>query len=190
MKKYSIYDVDKINWGKSDVKAILIPVIVILSIIFLGLTWRLHSHWSSHNRWAPATAKVVKSYITNECATSNPSGGDASYGGQTDEQWDQSCPRVEVPHIRYAYEVGGKRYASERISLQDPAAGPPGEWKAWVEKRRTGKSIDIFYDPEDPEEAVIDKSWNAMADVLTVLFSGLLLAGAVWAWKAAVRRLA
>ncbi|TAL36132.1 MAG: DUF3592 domain-containing protein [Alphaproteobacteria bacterium] len=189
MKKYSIYDTDKINWAKSDAKAILIPAIAILSIIFLGLTWRLHSHWSSHNRWVPATAKVVKSYITNECATSNPSGGDTTYG-QSEEQWDQSCQRVEAPHIRYAYEVEGKRYASERISLQAPAAGAPGEWKAWVEARRTGKNIDIWYDPEDPEEAVIDKSWNAAADVLTVLFCGLLLAGAVWGWRVAQRRLA
>ena len=180
---------EEINWGQSDAKIILIPMIAVLAIIFVAFTCMLYSRWSAHDRWTPTTAKVVKSYITHECATSNPSGGDTT-NGLSNEQWDQSCLRVEVPHIRYKYEIDGKEYTSDRISLQGPAYGAPGEWKKWIDDRKAAKKIDIWYDPEDPDESVIDKDWNATADVLKVLFSGLLLAGAVWVWRVAKRTLA
>jgi hypothetical protein len=184
------YNLTDVSLNKSEARVLIIPIIFFLAIAFVIFTCLLWSHWSASNRWVQASAKVVKSYITNECATTNPSGGDTSDGGMSEGQWDQNCPRVEVPHIRYAYTVEGKKYTSERISLQGPSFGAPGEWKAWVEKRRTGKNIDIWYDPDDPDEAVIDKSWSAGADVVKVLVSGLLLAGALGAWRLARRRLA
>jgi hypothetical protein len=188
MKKYSINDADKIKLDKSEAKFIVIPIILFLAIAFVVFTCLLYSHWSASNRWEKTTAKVGKSYITNECVTTNPDNADTP-GARDEDGWEQTCQRVEVPHIKYAYDVDGKRYISERISLQGPAYGAPGQWKGWADERKVGKQINIWYDPEDPDEAVIDKSWSAWGDVVKVLVSGLLLAGAVGAWRFARRGL-
>lgn len=162
------------TWTKSDAKFIVVPIIIFLAIAFVVFVCMLWSHWSAAGRWEKTTAKVTKSHITHECVTTNPDNQDMP-GARDAEGWEQTCQRVEVPHIKYTYEIDGHEYTSTRISLQGPAYGAPGQWQAWADERKVGKNIDIYYDPEDPDEAVIDKSWSAGADVMKVLFSGLLL---------------
>ena len=173
-----------INWSYGEARAILFTVIGFLAIAFVWLSHQFYVNWSASGHWTLTTARVTKSYVTHECVNTNPDPEHIS-----NSEWEKNCPRTEVPHIYYDYTVGGKDYGSSVISLQGPFFGAPGEWQAWAAARKPNQKIDIYYDPDRPEIAVIDKSWNSDVDLYKVLFCGALLVAAVVHWRIVRTRL-
>jgi hypothetical protein len=84
--------------------------------------------------------------------------------------------------LRYRYEVAGTRYTSERYSSSPPTSDadggrqPSAELTALLERHGVGSSVEVFYSPVDPREAVLSPSTTANGYVLAVGIA-LLLAG-------------
>ena len=77
-----------------------------------------------------------------------------------------------VSTIRYEFEVGGKRYVSERVSFG--ALESDGDRKTEVAMYGEGMRFPVYYDPADPRRAVLD------AGVQSGVYKGLAI-GAVCA---------
>src|SRR4030095_3956909 len=84
--------------------------------------------------------------------------------------------RSVVPFVLYQYEVGGSAYHSQRIH-----PGPPvgGVWmtQTVLGKYPVGRAVDVFYNPENHAEAVLEKGtpaavflWLAFGLILIFLF--------------------
>lgn len=63
----------------------------------------------------------------------------------------QGASRVEVPLVLYAYQVDGQKYRGERIRCGGPSGGDA------VTRYPAGARVDVFYDPQDPSVAVLER---------------------------------
>ena len=60
------------------------------------------------------------------------------------------------PKIRYAYEVAGHRYESERVSLDGVSCRSRNEAQAWLDARPVGGKVAVHVNPANPEDALLD----------------------------------
>ena len=86
------------------------------------------------------------------------------------------------PEIRYEYVVDGKEFAAKRLGLEDT----PASWRSYadgiVARFPIGREVEIFYNPDDPSEALLEPrdavKWGAMAVVGGIVIGA---GGFVWA---------
>ncbi len=87
-------------------------------------------------------------------------------GFYPDNQADRFCiARVRYGEIRW----GSWKAPSEAVAAQYPA----------------GREIDVYYDPEDPKETILDPlaPWNEMIALLSIGVAGLLLPVFLWVFR-------
>ena len=64
-----------------------------------------------------------------------------------------------VPNVIYEYEVGGQDYRNNRVHF---GFNPPTSVLSWVEEVAApypvGKRVNVYYDPQNPANAVLDKT--------------------------------
>jgi len=89
---------------------------------------------------------------------------------------------MHFPAIRYRYRVNLVTYESTRIQIGDPPyAGSLQHTKSIIEKYPLHKQVTVYYNPEDPQESVLNKSAPISGMVLLILLGisivlcGLLL---------------
>jgi hypothetical protein len=78
--------------------------------------------------------------------------------------------------VRYRYRVGGKDYESNRVFW----GGNEGREKSMasvVGFYPAGRKVKVFYDPQNPAEAVIDPIQNAGSRPLVLYAMGLMTLG-------------
>lgn len=80
--------------------------------------------------------------------------------------------------VRYRYAVQGRVHESRQISFKVRSATAPEERKL-VERYPVGLKVQVFYDPDDPDVAVIDAG-SSSGWWWFVGFGTLCLAAAVW----------
>ncbi|MCD6010571.1 MAG: hypothetical protein K0Q79_433 [Flavipsychrobacter sp.] len=76
--------------------------------------------------------------------------------------------------ITYGYEVNGKEFTSKRIAYGNYTLSSISrkDLKKCLELYPTGKAIKVYYDPNNPMRAVIEKGFN---NALLIYLGGLLL---------------
>ncbi len=80
------------------------------------------------------------------------------------------------PMIIFSYAVGPSRFMSSRVSFQ-PFVTSNRDAAATVAARYpVGKTVQVFYDPQDPEQAVLDRGPNPW---LFIVSGGVLAMAAV-----------
>jgi uncharacterized protein (DUF1330 family) len=87
--------------------------------------------------------------------------------------------------VKYAYEVGGKRFESYRIAF-DTTEGR-SEARKIVARFPKGAVVDVFYDSDEPGESVLVRGGSAL-NSLTLNGIAVILAGIVVALMARFRR--
>jgi hypothetical protein len=102
--------------------------------------------------WRTVTGEVL-SHSIEESVTTDSS---------NDREWHYD------PRLRYAYEVGGTRHESERISLDGVSFGSRKRAQAWLDKRPVGSSVNVHLNPADPADSVLET--NVAADWWVPLF--------------------
>jgi hypothetical protein len=90
--------------------------------------------------------------------------------------------RVYSPHIVYEYEVMGQRYRGERVHLGYELGAGIESWAAErLADYPVGKRVEVYYDPNEPANAVLEKSAPMnkplrMVIIFTVIGSAIALA--------------
>lgn len=78
--------------------------------------------------------------------------------------------------VRYEYEVGGRRYTSERIALANVASSDRSAAEGLVARYAEGTAVEVSFDPDDPASAVLERSGVGLL-VAPMLFAGLVAFG-------------
>lgn len=91
---------------------------------------------------------------------------------RVDETQDDGSVRY-LPEVYFEYEVDGARYEGKRVAFgSEPSFPSRKKVEAFLEAYPEEKSIDVFYNPEVPGEAVLSQTMRKMTANLIV---GVLL---------------
>jgi len=62
------------------------------------------------------------------------------------------------PKVEYEYEVGGQAYTGKHVSFGGSTGyGNPAQAKAKLERYPVGALVQVYYNPEKPSEAVLER---------------------------------
>jgi len=125
-------------------------VTVIFSLLFLGLGVGM-VFWARSTRrkaqasqaWPTAAGAVISSEVKVERNTSSMDG----------EMQETVSYR---PVVSYRYAVGGVEHIGSRIAF-GPASYTKGSAETIAEMYPAGASVSVFYNPEKPEDAVLER---------------------------------
>lgn len=87
------------------------------------------------------------------------------------------------PDIEYHYEVDGQSYTSEQHVYGEIGSSNRSLAKKAVAKFPQGKSVTVYYNPADPGDAVLDRSFESMPWFLLLFLTpfNLVMVGLWWA---------
>jgi len=141
--------------------------LVILGSAFVNYGFGQMAKAKESVNWPSAAGKILSS--EQEKRTSTEGNGSS-----------KETKTYYVAVINYEYQVDGKAYTSNRIGF----AGQSGvQSSALVNKYPKGKSVSVFYCPNNPEEAVLEKG-GKKADYFFPVFGGfIILFGLFLAYK-------
>lgn len=77
--------------------------------------------------------------------------------------------------VRYRYVVGGREYSSEQISFA--RAHRPARSKQTARRYTEGQSVRVYYNPENPANAVIEPGLSYFPFLLLLLGLAFLVVG-------------
>jgi hypothetical protein len=128
--------------------------------LFVGsvlLAWTMRS-WrraTASKEWPTADGVVLRSSIRLEHSTDSDDRPTTSF----------------APHVLYQYVVASRVYKAERIAF-----GPFSGTRDWAERDlaryRVGERVNVHYDPNDPETAVLEPGGTSVYALLLAV--GLL----------------
>ena len=110
-------------------------VLVILNVVFLGIIYFMRRRMAVVSQWPSTMGTVIMSTI--EWRSSSDSGSTA------------------YPVVRYSYQVNGQPYQSYKLA-PGPEVGGTGAQKV-VAKYPSGAQVLVFYNPQNPSEAVLER---------------------------------
>ncbi len=80
-----------------------------------------------------------------------------------------------LPHIRFSYQVANKDY-HQTFQFPDDTNPLPEFAQAYVKKYPVGKTVQVYYNPEQPQEATLEPStqgdWMIMAIGILMVIGG------------------
>lgn len=109
-------------------------VLLILNAIFLGIIFFMRKKMAAVSQWPSTMGTVLMSTLERR----------SSSEGSTD-----------YPVVQYSYQVGGQAYQSYKLA-PGPAVGGTGAGKV-VARYPAGAQVMVFYNPENPSEAVLER---------------------------------
>jgi hypothetical protein len=110
-------------------------VLLILNAIFLGIIFFMRRRMATVSQWPSTMGTVVASYLERR---SSSEGGSTSY-----------------PVVQYSYQVGGQMYQGHKIA-PGMEVGGTGAGRV-VARYPAGAQVMVFYDPQKPSEAVLER---------------------------------
>ena len=134
-------------------------VFVILNVVFLTIIFFTQRKMNVVQGWSSAMGTVLASYL--ERRRSGDSGS------------------VNYPVVQYTYQVGGQTYQGAKIAPGMDVGGT-GAGRV-VEKYPQGAQVMVFYDPNNPSDAVLEKKARAqwLMWLLLVIFDVMLCGMAI-----------
>ena len=113
---------------------IIIFVLFILNAIFLTVIYFMRRKMAAVSQWPSTLGAVQMSTLERR----------SSEDGYTD-----------YPVVQYSYQVGGQAYQSLKLA-PGPEVGGSGARKV-VAKYPAGAQVMVFYNPQNPAEAVLER---------------------------------
>ncbi len=132
-------------------------VFLILNAIFLGIIFFTQRKMAAVSQWHSTMGTVIMSHLERRRSSSNRGS-------------------VNYPVVQYAYLVGGQTYQGRKIA-PGPEVGGTGAGRV-VERYPAGAQVMVFYDPQNPAEAVLEKKAPAQWVMwLVLIIMDLMLCG-------------
>ena len=113
---------------------IIVFVLLILNAIFLGIIFFMRRRMATVSQWPSTMGTVMMSRIEQR----------SSDDGYTD-----------YPVVQYSYQIGGQAYQSMKLA-PGPEVGGTGA-RTVVAKYPAGAQVMVFYDPQNPSDAVLER---------------------------------
>jgi len=114
------------------------------------------------SRWPAAPGRIVGSKARK--VTTKQSGGAPSVGN--------------MPDITYVYTVDGVEHRGKRIGIGEIKPDSP-EVEAALDRYQVGRTGPVFYNPENPDEAVLERNPPARPAVMYGFAGGVMVVGLV-----------
>jgi hypothetical protein len=136
-------------------------VFIALALFFLWRALAGRRRVREAMNWQQTTGTVLSSEVETRRSRSGQSGYSTSY----------------YPRVVYEYEVMGQRYRSNQFNLGEVGLGFYNRVAAKVAEYPQGKMIDVYYNPNNPSEAVLERtSPRSKVFLFVVVFILALLA--------------
>jgi hypothetical protein len=111
-------------------------------------------------RWPSAQARIVRSKLrTVDTKTA-----------------DGAASRGNMPDIEYVFSVDGAEYHGKRIGIGEIRPDSPAVGVA-LERYQVGRTGPVFYNPENPKEAVLERDPPASPRTMYAIAAGVMLLG-------------
>jgi hypothetical protein len=110
-------------------------VLLILNAVFFGIIFFMRRKMAQVSQWPSTMGTVAMSTIERR------SSGEGGYS--------------DYPVVQYAYQVNGQAYQSLKLA-PGPEVGGSGARKV-VAKYPAGAQVMVFYNPQNPSDAVLEK---------------------------------
>jgi hypothetical protein len=110
-------------------------VLLILNVVFLVIIFFIRRKMVVVSQWPSTMGTVLMSTIEQRSS---------SEGGYTD-----------YPVVQYSYQIGGQPYQSYKLA-PGPDVGGTGAGKV-VARYPTGAQVMVFYNPQNPSDAVLER---------------------------------
>lgn len=110
-------------------------VLLILNVVFLGIIFFMRRRMASVSQWPSTMGTVSASYLERRHSSSES--GSTNY-----------------PVVQYSYQVGGQAHQGTKIA-PGPEVGGTGAGKV-VERYPAGAQVMVFYNPQNPSDAVLE----------------------------------
>jgi Protein of unknown function (DUF3592) len=136
-----------------------LPAVGVTLLMFASLVMLANDHLHAR-RWPQCTGKVVESAVEEVT-------GDSRIG-------------AFVPRIRFTYYAAGKPRESLHFAFH-VWAGARTRAEATVARYPVGSFVTVYYDPNRPEQAVLEPR-HAGLSVALAAFGGLVFLGSVASW--------
>ena len=138
------------NMGSMITVIVAVPF-VIVALVLMFIAFRSSRKASVSRNWPMTTGKILAAGIEPRSSRSGSSGYSTSY----------------YPVVQYEYTVNGQRYLGNRITF-GMAVGYG--WTGMAQKQITGYSVGsnvaVFYDPNQPENAVLERTAGTGSRIL------------------------
>ncbi len=111
-------------------------------------------------RWPSAQARIVRSKLRT-VATKTADG---------------SASRGNMPDIEYVFTVDGAEYHGKRIGIGEMKPDSPAVGAA-LERYQVGRTGPVFYNPDNPKDAVLERDLPANPRTMYAIAAGVMLVG-------------
>jgi hypothetical protein len=119
------------------------------------------------SHWLPIPGKIVSARVVARSVESL----------SNDSQTQGASEVRNFPEIEFEYEVGGRKYRGSRYSVQENLGN--FEIPETMARFPKGAKVTVFYDPKDPNKAVIERTMPDGAFKFMIYLSAGLLIGSV-----------
>jgi Protein of unknown function (DUF3592) len=139
--------------------------VLLLNAIFIGIIISTQRKMNAVRSWPAVMGTVMASYLERR-RSSNDSGS------------------TNYPVVQYSYQVSGQMYQGSKIS-PGMVVGGTGAGKV-VDRYPAGAQVMVFYDPQNPSDAVLEmKAQSQWVMWLVLVISDLMLCGMAAAFVSA-----
>jgi hypothetical protein len=110
-------------------------VLLILNAIFLGIIFFMRRKMAAVSQWPSTMGTVLMSTL--------------------ERRYSSDSGSVDYPVVQYSYQVSGQTYQSTKLA-PGPEVGGTGAGKV-VARYPAGAQVMVFYNPQNPSEAVLER---------------------------------
>lgn len=137
-------------------------------LIFLGVgLWAINKGMQSEN-WDKETATIISSEIERK---------------QSSSKGPQGVTKTSTSYsvrVKYSYTVEGSNYEGNTVGFGTMSHNEKSDAQEELKSYPKGKTIDVYYDPENPSDSVLKKGvfWPMY---IVIAVSVITLIGSIWA---------
>lgn len=149
-----------------------------LGMVALGLLWVAGFGWAhfravgkakAAETWPTAAGRVISSEVVEEESTDREGGTSTWYN----------------PVVTYAYSAGGRELTSRRLRFGNYRSASRRKAESALAPYPAGATPAVRYNPEDPEESVLETTRPGPIYLIMALFGFLFVGFGAW-WLANV----
>lgn len=145
-------------------------IFVLVGGIFALVGAYIHSAGERTKSW-PVTDGTIESSQLESYMSTSTSGSGSSRRTSTTEMFR--------PQIRYRYQVDGREFSGTRVWAVDYSSSGRGEMQAVVDRYPVGQAAQVHYDPEKPENAVLETGAGWLGTIFMAIGIFFVLLGSI-----------